>query len=182
MNQNTAPEYYLREGIEVVEIDGKGKGLVTTKSISKGEIVSISGGRIMRLSEWSKLIEEKGYDDHAYQVSEEFVLSPLDPKNPGADWSMNHCCHPNVGVVGQITFVALRDIEAGEELTYDYCTTETNKDYSFNVVCEKKNCRGKITGNDWKIPEIQEKYKGHFSTYIEVKINGKTKSNNLPTL
>lgn len=33
---------------------------------------------------------------------------------------LNHLCNPNVGVRGEITFVAMRDIKAGEELTTDY--------------------------------------------------------------
>jgi SET domain-containing protein len=35
---------------------------------------------------------------------------------------LNHSCEPNVGVQGQIVFVAMRDIAAGEELTLDYAT------------------------------------------------------------
>ena len=36
----------------------------------------------------------------------------------------NHSCAPNIGVQGQIVFVALRDIAAGEELTHDWATTD----------------------------------------------------------
>ena len=37
---------------------------------------------------------------------------------------LNHSCEPNVGVQGQIVFVAMRDVAAGEELTLDYGTID----------------------------------------------------------
>jgi len=33
---------------------------------------------------------------------------------------INHSCEPNVGFAGNVVLVAMRDIEAGEELTTDY--------------------------------------------------------------
>ena len=173
--------FYIHKNIEARKTN-RGFGLFATDTIFKDEIVSISGGRLMPKKEWERLVKEKNYDDHAYQVEDNFVISPLDADNVGIDWYMNHCCHPNVGVKGQITFVALRDIQSGEELTYDYCMTESDPDYSFELSCDKDNCRKRLTGNDWKNKELQERYKGYFSKYIEDKIDGKTKSNNLPTL
>jgi len=32
------------------------------------------------------------------------------------------------------------------------------------------DCRGKVTFNDWKIPEIQKRYDGYFSWYLQEKI------------
>jgi hypothetical protein len=32
-------------------------------------------------------------------------------------------------------------------------------------------CRGTVTGYDWKIPELQERYDGYFSLYLQDKIN-----------
>ena len=36
----------------------------------------------------------------------------------------NHSCDANLGMRGEITFVAMRDIRAGEELTHDWATTD----------------------------------------------------------
>ncbi len=41
----------------------------------------------------------------------------------------NHSCDPNIGVQGQIVFVALREISIGEELTHDWATTDDD-DYT----------------------------------------------------
>ncbi len=63
--------------------------------------------------------------------------------------------------------VAMRDIVAGEEIYYDYALTENHPDFSFPVcLCKKENCRGKISGNDWKIQELQEKYGRHFLPHV----------------
>ena len=37
---------------------------------------------------------------------------------------LNHSCEPNLGLQGQIAFVAMRDIAADEELTFDYAMTD----------------------------------------------------------
>jgi hypothetical protein len=52
-------------------------------------------------------------------------------------------------VQGQIVFVALRDIAAGEELTHDWATTDDD-DYTLECRCGSVACRGGIRGKDWK--------------------------------
>ncbi len=162
-------ESYVSPKVERRNAEGKGAGLFALEKIKKDEIVSISGGVILPKSEWKKFREEKG--DYAYFIDDEFLIAPLNPADPSDDWRMNHCCEPNCGIRGQIIFAALRDIEEGEELTFDYCMTESDEDYSMNLSCSHKTCRKKFTGTDWKKPELQKKYKGYFSLYIEKKIS-----------
>lgn len=58
---------------------------------------------------------------------------------------------------------ALRD----EEIRGDYAIWECEKEYSLEPCsCGSQACRGKVTGNDWMIPELQERYKGHFLPFI----------------
>ena len=82
----------------------------------------------------------------------------------------NHSCDPNCGMHGEITFVAIRDIEAGEELTVDYAFID-NEDYSFECHCGSENCRHTVTGFDWKIKELQDKYYPYFAQYLKDKID-----------
>ena len=42
----------------------------------------------------------------------------------------------------------------------------------FDCACLADDCRGKVTGYDWMIPEVQQRYRGHFSTYLERRIAG----------
>lgn len=163
-------ESYVSPKVEKKQLGSKGYGLVAKESISKGEIVSISGGLILTEEQHKKIVEDRGFGDYSYYIENGFLICPLNPEDPSDDWRMNHCCEPNCGVRGQIVFVALRDINPNEELTFDYAMTETNPDYSVDLHCDKKSCRKKFTGNDWKNPDLQNKYKGHLSLYIESKI------------
>jgi SET domain-containing protein len=58
---------------------------------------------------------------------------------------INHSCEPNAFMqilYGHILFIALRDIEAGEEITIDYeSTLHSNKK---RCVCGAPSCRGTI--------------------------------------
>jgi hypothetical protein len=66
--------------------------------------------------------------------------------------------------------LARRDIKAGEEVTYDYGTTECNPKWTMDCLCGLECCRGRITGDDWKNPEFRAKFKGHFFGGVQGKI------------
>ncbi|PYJ77109.1 MAG: hypothetical protein DME69_11520 [Verrucomicrobia bacterium] len=70
---------------------------------------------------------------------------------------------------GQITFVAIRNIHAGEELTHDWAMTD-NDDYSVECKCGAPNCRKILTRKDWQRPDLQARYAGYFSAYLADKI------------
>lgn len=159
-------ESYVSPKVEMRHND-YGKALFAKEKILENEIVSISGGIVMKKEEWSALCAKNNYSDTAYSIEEDFVITPIDPDNPSDDWAMNHCCFPNVGVRGQITFIALRDIEEGEELTYDYAMTETDPQYNFKLSCYKEKCRSIFTGNDWKTCTANVDF---FSLYVKDKL------------
>lgn len=73
-------------------------------------------------------------------------------------WYFNHSCNGNLGFDKAGDFIAIKDIKKGEEMTYDYGLLETNPKFLIEkCVCRDKNCRKKITGNDWKSPMLQKK-------------------------
>ena len=58
---------------------------------------------------------------------------------------INHCCQPNCEtdiIGGRIWIIALRDIEAGEELTYDYNLFDGEDDAP--CLCRAPRCRGSM--------------------------------------
>ena len=63
---------------------------------------------------------------------------------------LNHCCEPN-GYMNttELTFRALRDIAAGEEITFNYLTTESEMAVPFNCICGSQNCFGLIQGRNF---------------------------------
>jgi len=85
------------------------------------------------------------------------------------DSFINHSCDGNSWYNGDEKLVACRFIKKGEEITYDYALTESHLSFKLQCFCGKPNCRGTITGDDWKIEELREKYNGHFLEYINKK-------------
>jgi SET domain-containing protein len=115
------------------------------------------------------LIKPDGY--WGYPIADEFVLVPLNTQEvESVMMFLNHSCDPNVGINGQIVFVAMRHIDSGEELTIDYAMFGANKK-PMRCKCKSSNWRGLITDTDWRITALQEKYRGYFSAYIQQKIN-----------
>lgn len=61
---------------------------------------------------------------------------------------INHSCDPNCETEedeeGRVWIVALRDIQAGEELTYDYSLYDGEDDDPSMCACGAKNCRGTL--------------------------------------
>ena len=79
---------------------------------------------------------------------------------------LNHSCEPNCGLVGGTLLVAMRDIEVGEELCFDYAMCDASDYDEFACLCGTPGCRGTITGADWRDPVVQAKYMGYFSPYL----------------
>ena len=81
---------------------------------------------------------------------------------------LNHSCDPTLAwsAVGA-TLESLRDVAAGEELTVDYATLSADPDLLVRCHCETYRCRQLVTGDDWRIPELQRRYAGHFAPPVQ---------------
>lgn len=101
-------------------------------------------------------------------------------ENPGENdtYFINHSCSPNLWMRNSFTLEAKRDIKCGEELTADYAMWEADESHTpeWECKCGSPNCRHKITGKDWKITELQEKYKDHFIPLINRRIKNQNKT------
>jgi len=84
---------------------------------------------------------------------------------------VNHCCNPNAGLSGQIALVAMRDIQPGEEICFDYAMSDTRPYDEFACDCGAPNCRRHVTGSDWQLPELQKRYAGYFAPHVQRKID-----------
>jgi SET domain-containing protein len=155
-----------------VEVRGgglEGRGVFATEKINQGEVVAIKAGHIVTADQLSEITRTVG--DYALQIHEHFYLSPTSKEEVDRmTIFINHSCDPNVGFDGQITYVAMRDIEPGEELCHDYAMERTDE-YSLDCRCGSALCRGKVTGEDWKNPLLQQRYGKYFSSYILSKIS-----------
>jgi hypothetical protein len=106
------------------------------------------------------------------QITDDLHLAALtDDEYESVMLFINHSCEPNVGFAGNIVLVAMRDIDAGEELTTDYALFD---DYegSMECRCGRPLCRGRVDGRDWQRPELRQRYRGYFSWYLERRLPG----------
>ena len=147
----------------------QGRGLFAREAISAGEIVAVKGGTIMDAAALARLRE--AVSPAEIQIEDSLYIAPGSAEEVAANiLCLNHSCQPNVGVRGQITFVAMRDIPAGAELTIDYAMIDGNPDERMACSCGARECRKIITGNDWSLRELQQRYAGYFSRYIQGRI------------
>lgn len=158
-NLQTTQEAYRdqSERFELIETAEKGEGVYATRSFLGGETVMVG------------VIEEKvlsGNTVHASQIGENsWVL------HGGLVPLVNHSCDPNCGIhvneTGAHDFVAIRDIKAGEEITFDYAMRNYSVEHFPKTCrCGAQICRGEITG--WKdLPrERKAAYAGHIAPYL----------------
>ncbi len=143
-----------------------GFGSFVIEPIRVGELLVIWGGLVMPKDAFMQL------DEHArsisIQIEEGFFLAPIEADK--ADY-INHSCNPNGGLNGANNLVAMRDIDVGEEVTFDYAMSDSSPYDQFECGCGTTMCRGKVTGNDWQLPALWERYRGYFSPYLQGKIN-----------
>jgi hypothetical protein len=152
--------------------DTLGWGIFAKEELRKDERLAIFGGKIMLIDEMYQIPENM--QSYTMQIEERFVLGPAGSVPEDTDF-FNHSCDPNSGFKGQVFLVAMRDIKAGEEITFDYCMTVSESVgsdmiFAMDCSCGSSRCRKIITEQDWMIPELQVRYKGFFSPYITDKI------------
>jgi hypothetical protein len=166
---------WMHPSLQVRNSRSEGKGVFAKENIKRGERLALFGGTVMTIDEMNELPEHT--QSHPMQIEERFVFGCTSPIPEDTDY-FNHSCNPNAGFHGQIFLVAMRDIAKDEEITFDYAMIISesvgNKidigDIDMDCRCGATNCRKRFTENDWKIPELRERYQDYFSEYIKRKI------------
>lgn len=145
----------------------EGRGLYAVEDIAAGEVVAVKGGHLVDHATLDAEVAAIGNSD--IQITDDLHLVALEESEyHGVMLYLNHSCEPNVGVAGNVVFVAMRDLSAGEELTIDYAMIDDHQG-SLTCNCGTSNCRGIISGQDWRRPELQARYGRYFSWYLQVK-------------
>lgn len=146
-----------------------GKGMFARESIKAGEIVIVWGGVVLTAEDVKAGRYRKGT---LSAIADNLWLGGApDDEDYAADYT-NHSCDPNLWMKDEATLMARRDIEAEEELTADYMMWEANVNYraAWQCKCGFPICRKHITGEDWRLPELQERYRNHFSPFLNERI------------
>jgi len=165
------PLSYRSPKTEVRESKIHGHGLFATADIAKDEIVAVKGGHIISRKQLREKVTPR-LGPVEIQTDDDLFIAPVTQgEREGSMLYTNHSCDANLGMRGEITFVAMRDIRAGEELTHDWAMTDDD-DYSVECQCGTPICRKTLTGKDWRRPELQARYAGYFSAYLARKMSG----------
>ena len=140
-------------------------GVFAIHRISKGEVLAVWGGDVIKARTLDLLPPDRLR--LVLQVEEDLYL--VSTREGPADW-INHSCRPNAGLSGQNVLLAMRHIIPGEEICFDYAMSDGSSYDEFDCQCGERGCRRRITGNDWRRPELWSRYRGYFSPYLARRI------------
>jgi hypothetical protein len=157
----------------------EGDGCFATAFIRAGALVERFEGEPVTLADLHRIeAEGKYHSSLAIGEGRHLLLNVIDPaESPIAldigsgVGGFNHSCDSNLWMRDAVTVVARRDIGAGEELTLDEALISDDASFLMEPCrCGAAGCRGTVTGADWRIPEVQERYAGHFSPFLNDRI------------
>jgi hypothetical protein len=167
--------YKLQPGLTVDSSAIHDRGTFAISNLPKATLLLVIGGYIMTLQEEAEL--PRATRDAGLQITSDLVLSSIPSGGGGfigGIGNVNHSCEPNAGFCGQIFLVAMRDIIRGEEITFDYamCLGDGPDAASYRLECHcgSAKCRGWITDRDWRMSELQTRYRGFFQPYLQTRI------------
>lgn len=159
-------ENYRTPNAEWRDLGSKGFGSFATEGIPPGSVIATFGGTASTFDGLRRFSTER--ISRSIQVETDlFFVGPIE-REPGD--SINHSCDPNCGMRNATQVVAMRAISVGEELTFDYAMSDMAPYDEFDCSCASPLCRKRVTGLDWRLPALQERYAGYFSPYIQREI------------
>jgi hypothetical protein len=165
------PQTWKDPRIELQRSRISGDGMFAREPIEEGQVVCIVGGTRMTDSEFANF--QAAHSLYSFiQIDETLYLVEDLEMAPCVYASMNHSCDSSAWMADEVTLVARRDIEPGEEVTVDYAlfTTQSNWMLDTRCRCGSPHCRRMITGDDWRREDVQDRYRDHFSPFINRRI------------
>ena len=139
-----------------------GRGTLATERIEKGELLweLDPNASVISLAEWQSLPREsKG---RYSQCAEDTLFL-----NTDVEYAWNHSCNPNGGSSEGSRIFALRAIQPGEEITFDYSFLEIVPTWSMLCACGSAKCRRMVSNKDYLLRELQTRYADHIPPYIQ---------------
>ena len=139
-----------------------GKGLFAKKQIKIGEIIFIAKGKEIKI-----LISD---EEKAKVASMDwFAVGKnkwIEPTKSCA--FINHSCNPNCGIRGKLTFVVLKNIKKGEEITFDYSLNEADIFWNMKCKCHSEKCREIIKSIQFLPQKKFERSIQHIPKYFQM--------------
>jgi len=135
-----------------------GRGVFAAEPIRRGELIAAFDGPVFDgdFDDWTDDLR-----NHAIQIGREKWRD-----SKGIARLVNHSCEPNCGIKGLNRIVAMRDISAGEHITWDYEMTEKSSWWRMRCRCGSERCRKRI-GHHSNLPRsVRLEYRGYISRWI----------------
>jgi SET domain-containing protein len=121
--------------LEIRPTPHKGRGVFTRERITQGQKILTFQGRVLATEALSDDLLAMEIGPELWLCSDGSLL----------DDCVNHFCEPNAGFLhGEPVLYALRDIESGEEIAWDYSTSISEPGWSMACQCGSTRCRGVI--------------------------------------
>jgi len=178
--KSSGKKEFFHPAIEVRESAIAGRGLFATERIREGELISYENPDdylVLNMAQVeSRTQEEQDFWWHfCYQIGDDAWFGPKSPEvvSRKRTFFTNHSCDPSTWFIDEITMTARRDILPGEEITYDYSTSESYIDPEMETVvcrCNSPICRERMHPTDWQRPELWERYGTKWQPYLCAKI------------
>lgn len=139
----------------LVEDEKGNKGLLANKHFAKGEVISTFFAR--------EVLHAPTYLTVQLSDKEHILLGPEFLQY------VNHSCDPSAFFdTTEMKLITLKDLQAGDPITFFYPSTEWKMDRPFQCLCGAPNCIGNIQGAYYLTPDQQQYYK--LNTFILHKI------------
>jgi hypothetical protein len=143
--------------------------------LSAGTVVSRLGGRLVSTAELARVMSTREMYVDTIVVDHDCHLLVA----PGSDNRYgNHSCDPNLGWVDEYSLATMVDVPVGRELLCDYAMSTADPDYLLRCHCESYRCRQMVAGDDWRIPQLQMRYRGWWLPYVQRLVDGLSASPN----
>lgn len=153
------------DGLKVIKSSIHGYGVIALRRFQAGEIIVYADGVVYSEDDdfddtYSVLLNIPEEDEHG-NLETQYLLDLTDQTR----W-INHACEPNTEVdtswdpetrTGRVWWIALRDLAAGEELTYDYAFSAHLAE---PCACGTRKCRGLIVDLD-EIADVPARLRRH---------------------
>jgi len=160
-----ADELYIPPDLKLVDTPDRGKIVLANQPIKEGELVI------------ELMFQSIGRSDlttrSAVQVWGELYY---DGQLSTIDDFFNHSCDPTTRLyLKRCDFYALRDLQIGEEITWNYHTTEydlVTEEIDFDCKCGSDKCVGRVKGFKYLSKKQQEELWPYLSTYLRTKFFG----------
>ena len=142
-------------------IDKKGRGLYATRDIKAGtKIIDYIGKLITKKQTEESDKYDNGKPIYLFTINKRYDLDGDYKFNTAR--LINHSCNPNCEVTGtglKVWVHAIKNINKGEEFSYDYGFSFDEDYRNYPCRCGSKNCCGYIVreGSRWRIKKRKRK-------------------------